>query len=418
MPAALRIPVRAARRMAVIAQRLGGPAPRRRADEAAVRDVAETLGCLQLDPTGAVARSHLLVLHARLGTVDPALVDRVAYDRRAMFEYWAHEASYVCTSDLAVHRALMRDWPSASISNWARRANAWLEANAAFHRHVLERLASDGPLPAAEIEDRAEVRHHSDGWGTPSDRTVGRMLDLLWIRGEIGVARRDGGRRLWDLFERCLPPGALEAAEPLEGDAVVPRAALRSLRALGVARAPHIRAHFVRHRYPGLPGALADLHARGEIEPVAVEGLGDDWWVAAADADRLRALAGEDPPWRPRTALLSPFDNLLCDRARTEALFGFHHRLEIYVPRAKRRWGYFVLPILHGDRLIGRADLAADLRAGVLRVHSIHAERGAPRAGRAIRRELERMARWRGVAEIAFGDPAAVPAVWREGLVG
>ncbi|MDP9385900.1 MAG: winged helix DNA-binding domain-containing protein, partial [Actinomycetota bacterium] len=192
-------------------------------------------------------------------------------------------------------------------------------------------------------------------------------------------------------------------------------AAERSLRALGVARLPQVRAHFTRDRYPGLEGVMAELHAGGLVEPVTIEGVRREWWVHAADVDALRSLSGDGEPWRGRTALLSPFDNLLCDRARTEQLFGFHHRLEIYVPRARRRWGYFVLPILHSDRLIGRADLAVDRRAGVLRVHSIHAEPRAPRAGRAIRRALDHLAAWQGAGSVGF--PAGLPATWRDALL-
>ena len=183
------------------------------------------------------------------------------------------------------------------------------------------------------------------------------------------------------------------------------QAALLALTALGVARAPHIRAHFTRGRYPGLPAALAELHERGAIVPVAVDGLGDDWWMRAEDAE-----ANGD--WRGRTALLSPFDNLLCDRARTERLFGFSHRLEIYTPKAKRRWGYFVLPILHDDRLIGRADLAIDRERGRLVAHAIHREPDAPRGkavARAITRELERLAKWQGADELELRE---VPAAW------
>jgi len=400
--------------MALLAQRLEGPGPpaRRRPKRAEILAVAEALGCLQLDPTSAVARSHLLVLQARLGPVDPATVDAVAYEERALFEYWAHEASLVCTADLPIHRWAMRGWPVRD-SPGARRATAWLEANAAFRAYVLARLAAEGPLPASALENRAAVPHHSSGW-TPAERSVGLMLDLLWLRGEVGVGRRDGGRRLWDLMERCLPPASRDE-EPLSAREASRRATVRALRALGVARAPHIRDHFTRRRYPELPAVLEELRAQGRIEPVAVEGLGEDWWVDAADAERLRALATGDDAWRGRTAILSPFDNLLCDRARTEALFGFSHRLEIYVPRARRRWGYFVLPILHGDRLIGRADLLADTPAGVLRVPALYAEPRAPRsAGRAIRRELDRLAAWRGLEEVVLEGP--VPEPWRDDL--
>jgi uncharacterized protein YcaQ len=172
-----------------------------------------------------------------------------------------------------------------------------------------------------------------------------------------------------------------------------------------VARPPHIRAHFTRGRYPGLPETLEALEARGEVVRVRVEGLGDGWWMRADDAER-------NGDFRGRTALLSPFDNLLCDRARTEQLFGFSHRLEIYTPKAKRRWGYFVLPILHRDRLIGRADLAFDRKARRLVAHAIHREPNAPRGkgvAQAIRRELERLARWQGADDLELRE---VPAAW------
>jgi hypothetical protein len=232
------------------------------------------------------------------------------------------------------------------------------------------------------------------------------------VRGQVGIARRVGGQRLWDLMERCLPPAP--PREHLAEDELTRRAALLSLGALGVARVPHIRAHFTRGRYPGLPAVLAALRAEGRIEPVAVDGLGDDWWVRAEDVEALQELATGTFPGR--TALLSPFDNLLCDRARTEALFGFAHRLEIYTPKAQRRWGYFVLPILHRDRLAGRADLAFDRRAGRLVAHAIHREPRGPRGSgiaRAVRRELERLARWQGATEIELRQ---VPDAWRAGL--
>jgi uncharacterized protein YcaQ len=148
------------------------------------------------------------------------------------------------------------------------------------------------------------------------------------------------------------------------------------------------------------------------LENVAVDGLGDDWWVYAEDVDALRERDG----FRGRTTLLSPFDNLLCDRARTEQLFGFTHRLEIYTPKAKRRWGYFVLPILDGDRLVARADLAIDRARDTLVAHAVHAEPRVPRGARlprAIRRELERLAAWRGVSGV---EVRVAPDAWRSVL--
>ena len=148
------------------------------------------------------------------------------------------------------------------------------------------------------------------------------------------------------------------------------------------------------------------------LERLAVDGMGDDWWACADDVEALEAGA----PVGERTTLLSPFDNLLCDRARTEALFGFSHRLEIYTPAAKRRWGYFVLPVLDGDRLVARCDLAIDRKAKRLVVHAVHAQEGL-RAGarlpRAIRRELERLAAWRGARDL---EVRAAPDAWRAAL--
>ena len=401
----LRVPVSAARRLAVVAQRLGGPAPRRRPGRDEILDVCRALRCLQLDPTNVVARSHLLVVYSRLGPFDQAELERLVYEDRELFEYWAHEASLVLTEDLPLHRWEMRTWPRGD-GVWRRRARQWWKLNGEFRAYLLDRLRADGPLPLRELEDRSVAPWLSTGW--TDQRNVSRMLDLMWVRGHVGIAGREGGQRLWDLMERCLPPDA-PADEPGDEE-VTRRATLLALRALGVARAPHIRAHFTRGRYPTLPETLAALQAEGRIVPVEVEGLRGEWWVRAEDVETLKACRNGD--FRGRTALLSPFDNLLCDRARTEELFGFSHRLEIYTPKAKRRWGYFVLPILHGDRLIGRADLQMDRRGGRLVAPAIHREDGAPRGkgiARAIRRELERLATWQSAGEVEI---QAAPAAW------
>lgn len=403
----LRVPPRAVRRLALRNQRLAGSTPRRRPDEAALLETCRALRCLQLDPTSVVGRSHELVLFSRHGAFDVTRLERLAYGGRALFEYWAHEASLVLTEDLPLHRFEMRRWPVGG-GAWVRRLLAWWDDNAPFRAHILARLDADGPLRAREIEDRSVRPWVSTGW--THARNVARMLDLMWVRGQVGIARREGGQRVWDLMERCLPPDAPAAELPER--AVVARATQLAVRALGAARPAHVRAHFTRGRYPGLDAALRD----GPFVRVAVDGLGDDWWVHEADMDELAALAHGDGGFQGRTALLSPFDNLLCDRARTTALFGFEHRLEIYTPKAKRRWGYFVLPVLDGDRLVARADLAVDRRAGRLIVQALHAEPGLRRGARlprAIRRELERLAAWQGAREI---EVRAAPDVWRPAL--
>jgi hypothetical protein len=377
------------RRLAARNQRLAGPWPRGRPDEAALLETCRALRCLQVDPTSVVARTQELVLFSRHGAYEVGRLERLVYGARSLFEYWAHEASLVLTEDLPLHRYEMRRWPVGG-GAWAKRLVAWWDDNPGLRAHILERLRADGPLRAREIEDRSTRPWVSTGW--TNQRNVSRMLDLMWVRGQVGIARREGGQRLWDLMERCLPANAPDGDLPERQ--VVARAAELAVRALGAARPGHVRAHFTRGRYPGLEEALAT----GPFVRVEVDGLGDDWWVHEADVDALR-----ENDFRGRTVLLSPFDNLLCDRARTAALFGFEHRLEIYTPKAKRRWGYFVLPVLDGDRLVARADLAIDRRASRLVVHALHAEPGlrrGKRLPRAIRRELERLAAWRGVGEI------------------
>ena len=392
----LRVSPSAARRLAITAQRLDGPAPRKRPGREEILEIARTLRCLQLDPTSVVARNHLLVVFSRLGPYDVTLLEQLAYEERALFEYWAHEASLVLTEDLPLHRWLMRTWRH-------RRLQEWWNVEERFRGYIVDRLRSDGPLPLREIEDRAEQPWLSSGWS--NQRNVSRMLDLMWVRGYVGIAARDGGQRLWDLMERCLPPDPPE--DELADTEITRRSALIALKALGVARMPHIRAHFTRGRYPQLPEVLAQLAADGEIVPVELEGIKGAWWVRADDVDALQTDG-----FKPRTALLSPFDNLLCDRGRTEELFGFSHRLEIYTPKVKRQWGYFVLPILHGDRLIGRADLAIDRKAERLIAHAVHREPDAPRgkavAG-AVRRELEQLARWQGAKDL---DVRRAPEEW------
>jgi uncharacterized protein YcaQ len=395
------IPIEQARRLALHAQGLAA-APEAGGD---VSSVVERIGCLQLDPVSAVARSPLLVLRARLrggtyGSHSQAL-ERAAYGDRALFDYWCHEASLCHAADLPLHRWAMRTYierlsPARSV------VREWLEVNEEFATSTVETLRADGPLRATDLEDRsAEAWVHGHWTDEVSSRqTIARMLDRLWMQGLIGVASRHGTARRWDLMERCLPEGALAAADadPLDADEAVRQAALRSVSMLGVARAPHINAHFTRRRYPDLGRALGELEAVGELARVRVGDLRGEWWTRTEDLERI----GELEPGR-RTVALSPFDNLLCDRARTAELFDFDHRLEIYVPGPKRRWGYYVLPILHRERFVARADLKVESNGGtpVMRVLALHREPGRKAEG-AIQRALESLASWRG-AELAQG---------------
>ncbi len=402
-PAIPTITSQQARRLALHAQGLAlPPEPGQE-----VADVVERIGCLQLDPVSAVARSPLLVLRARLrgGTYEShsRALDRAAYEERVLFDYWCHEASLCHVADLPVHRWAMRTYIDR-LSPARAVVREWLEVNEEFAGHTIAALRENGPMRASELEDRsAEAWVHGHWTDEVSSRqTIARMLDRLWMQGQIGVASRHGTARRWDLMERCLPEGELAAAdaEPLAEEEVVRTAALRAVGMLGVARAPHVNAHFTRRRYPGLDGALAELEGRGELARVGVEGLRGEWWIRSADLERI----GELEPGR-RTVALSPFDNLLCDRARTAELFNFDHRLEIYTPQKKRRWGYYVLPILHRERIVARADLKVEQTGGtpVLRILSLHKEPGRD-AKSAVQRALTSLANWRGASELGSNE--------------
>lgn len=376
-------------------------------------EVTRDLGCLQLDPTNVVARSHLLVLHSRLGTFDPADLEALRWEERRLFEYWAHRASIVLTEDYPIHHLMMRRYPGTR-SVHSRRTREWLAQNPALRRHVLTRLRRAGPLRLRDFEDRAVVGWESRGWA--SDRNVMRMLDVLWTQGKVMVAGRSGVNRLWDLADRWLPDWT--PRQTLAEREVVRRAAQRSLRALGVATPRDIGNHFTQGRYPGLPIVLAALEKSGTIEPVRVVADGAEWpgrrYVHAEDAPLLeRIIAGE---WEPRTTLLSPFDNLIIERQRTERMFEFRFRMEIYVPKAQRRFGYYAMPVLHGDRLIGLVDPALDRSNGRLLVNSVHSvsSPATRTVGRAVAGAVEDLARFVGAKDIDYRG--AVPDEWGAAL--
>ncbi|HEX8006964.1 MAG TPA: crosslink repair DNA glycosylase YcaQ family protein, partial [Trebonia sp.] len=302
-----RLSLEQARRFAVRAQRLAGPPPEAGVD--GLRQVLRAVRCLQLDPVNVVARSHLLVLWSRLGDFDRTHLDTLLWRERWLFEYWAHAASIVLAEDYPVHHLLMRAFPRYP------EYREWLTANEEFRRYVLDALRESGPLAAESLEDRAAVGWVSTGW--THGRNVERMLDFLWKQGVITVVGRDGLRRLWG-------PAAFADMPRLSEREVVERAAELALLALGVARERDIVRHFTRDRYPGL-----DLPGYGFARRVRVEGGTEDWWV---HADSFRLL---EERWTPRTTLLSPFDNLICDRERTQRLWDFHYKNEMYVPKAK-----------------------------------------------------------------------------------
>lgn len=324
-----------------------------------ILDVVRKIGSLQLDPTNAVARSHLLVLFSRLGPYDIAKLERLLATRK-LYEY---SAAIVLAEEYPLHLACMEHFPRFFRGGYPAKIERWLADNDGLRNAVLAQLDERGPLPSREIVDVSERSWRSTGW--TNDRNVTRMLEMLWLKGEVLVHGRQGAQRLWALPERVLP-----SAEPLPMDEVERRVAMRSLRGLGAATGQQVREEpFVGGPFYGLGEVVPQLEG---VEPVEVEGQKGAWY---AHRDDLKLL--DKPGREPYTTLLSPFDPLIRNRKRTQALWDFDFRLEIYLPQEKR-WGFFVLPVLHGNDLVGRIDPTMDRKAGVLRINKIKWEPGAP----------------------------------------
>ncbi|MGH2634611.1 MAG: winged helix-turn-helix domain-containing protein [Actinomycetota bacterium] len=412
MTAVRRIDTLTARRLAVAKQRLSGAAPR--SSPVKVLDVVRSIRCVQLDPISVVARSPLLVLRSRLRGFEPAHLDRLLWHDRSLFEYWAHAASIVLTEDYPIHHYRMRNFPTPG--GWGARFGDWVERNDALRRSILRDLRRRGPLRLRDLADHAV----SESWvstGWTRDRNADQMLRYLWIRGTVMVAERRGLEKWWDLAERILPAEARR--ERIRDAEVTRRAAELSLQALGVATPAHIRSHFTIDRYPELPGALERLERRGRISRVEVAADGDRlpgvWYVHAEDLAELDRLARGSRG--SRTTLLSPFDNLIHDRKRAHELFGLDYRMEIYVPKAKRRFGYYAMPVLHEDRFVARVDPAADRERGRLVINAVHTEPGVRptrELGLAVAGAIHDLAEWTGASRIDVEGSA--PDTWRRAI--
>ncbi len=403
-----------ARRLAVVKQHLAGESRGKPNAERILR-VVRDLGCLQLDPISVVAPSHQTVLWSRLGAYDLSELDRLLWQEKKLFEYWAHQASIVLTEDYPLYYTMMKEWPDTPTvpQSWRPRIKKWARENSKVRSYVLGELKSKGPRLSRQFE-KPRAKKDSMGWGSWND--VSRMLYHLFWRGEVMVVGRQGTQKVWGLTSGFLPDWA-EKDELPDGE-VEYRAAQRSIRALGVATKAQVKFHFLRRRYPDLERTLKRLEAESKVERVRPDGWGngkDQYYIHKDDLPLLDRI--ESGRWKPRTTLLSPFDNLICDRQKTEELFGFNFRIGIYTPKAQRTHGYYVLPILHGDRLIGRVDPVMDRRRQKLVVNAVHAERDAPRdkqAADAVADALEDLGGFLGAKEVVYSSH--VPEFWKSSL--
>ena len=360
-----RLDVTTARRIAVRAQLLTEPRP------ADLVQVVTDLTLLHVDPTNAVAPSADLVLWSRIGAgYDPGrLVSALEVDR-TLFEYGGVIRPM---DDLPLFLARMAAAPRY------QQTRDWLEANAAFASDILGRLEREGELTSRDFPDTAAVSWQSSGW--TNNRNVTQMLEVLQGQGRIGISRRDGRERYWDLAERIFPQG-LEVIPREEADRELDR---RRLGSLGLARAKGTA-------MPVEPNTVGDAG-----EPAIVEGVPGQWRVDPAALD----LAREGGEFAGRTALLSPLDRLVYDRKRILELFDFDFTLEMYKPAKSRRWGFFALPVLHQERLIGKVDAAADRKAGTLTINAIHEDLPfSPAVNNAVVDEVDSLASWLGLEAV------------------
>lgn len=394
------------RQLAVFAQRLGEQTPPSTKER--MLDVLHSIRCLQLDPIRAVERTQYTVLWSRLGDYDRQWLHDLTYTDKHLFEYWAHAASIVLYEDFPIHRYFMAQYGTDP----KRKITTWVTQNQAFKQYVLAEMDRLGERLTKDFEDRADVPWGSSGW--TNNRNLPYMLDYLWTTGEILVSNRDGLKRWWDLAERVRPTAVDMAL--LSAEDVTRQAAALALKALGVGRMRDIKRHFTRGRYPHLKQAIAELSADGALVEVSVaEHTKEPWYI---HKDFVPFI--EDPTaagWHPRTTLLSPFDNLICDRDRTELIWDFYYRIEIYVPQAKRQYGYYVLPILHGERLIGRIDSRMDRKTGVYTVNTVYAEADAPLTegvGADIHQAIIDFGHFLGAKKVKYGRKK--PAGWRAAL--
>ncbi len=394
------------RRLQLTAQRLAGPPAR------GIVEVVELLRRIQLDPTNAVARSHELVLWSRLGGWDRDELTRLIEDERSLLEF---DARLVPTAHWPMIAAAVADAPLGDTKR-ARESRQWIRDNDRLRRHILDAVGERGPLPTSGFEDVAARDWKSSGWSNA--KNVARMLELLARRGELIRAGRRGTERLWELPGHWLSPST---PPPLPLSEALAATIALAVRSTGAAPMPPPSPYSAAPwPFGGLPtadvlAARDRLVDEGVLVPVAVEGMRGDWFLHRDHVASVETLQDDLPG--ARTTFLSPFDALVSDRDALQQLWAFRYRLEMYVPPAKREWGYYVLPILHHDRFIGRIDPKVDRKTGVLTVHRMYVEDDAPldaTTGAAVAAALSDLASFAGARSVVVHGP--LPSPWRKAL--
>lgn len=387
-----------ARRVALAAQGFLDP-PHAVPDLRTLKRTLRRTGVLQVDSVNVLQRAHYMPLYSRMGAYDVTLLDRASTGRhRTLVEYWAHVQAYMPV-DLWPHMQHRMDSFRPQRGKW------WTDAvTPELEASLLAEIAERGPSTARDLDDGLPRSKEHWGWNWSGTR---KALDFLYVVGDLAIAGRTTQFEvLYDLPERVLPAAVLAAPTPSPEEAhreLVRRAALSH----GVGTEPDLRDYY-RMKPAESKAAVASLVEDGELVPVAVEGTTRPSYLHR-DARLPRRVAAR--------ALLSPFDPLVWERARTEQLFGFRYRIEIYVPEPQRQYGYYVLPFLLGEAIVARVDLKADRRAGVLQVKAAYAEQHAPsETADELAAELRRLAGWLGLAEITVASRGDLSGALRAAL--
>jgi uncharacterized protein YcaQ len=380
-----RLPAAAARRIALGAQGFADPRPAGPVGTRQLKRMVDRLAVVQIDSVNVLSRSHYLPAFSRLGAYPRTALDALASPRRDLFEYWAHEASFL---PVRLHPFLRWKMAAAEEHAWGSMVRIQRE-RPGYVAEVLDRVRDGGPLKASQL-----MEPRPDRPGTMWNWHAGKVaLEYLFFTGVLTARSRTAGfERVYDLTERVLPPAVVRAPTPDRADAI--RELVRTAsRALGVATEKDLADYF-RLRVADTRAAIGELVDARELVPVEVTGWDRPAWL---DPQARR------PRWIRARALLTPFDSLVWERPRVERMFGFRYRIEIYTPAAKRVHGYYVLPFLLGDGLVGRVDLKADRQAGVLRVQGAYAEPGvdAAEVGAELAAELRLMADWMELDDVA-----------------
>lgn len=383
-----------ARRVALAAQGFAGRSMATDVKPARLNQLIERLGVVQIDSVNAVVRSHYLPLFSRLGQYAPTLLEQAAWSagkRRTLFEYWGHEASLMPLALYPLMRWRMQR--AAQGEGIYRQLAQFGRERQDVVQRVLATVRDQGATGAGALTTRVE---RAGPWWDWSEEKM--ALEWLFAAGEVTVAGRRGFERLYDVPERVLPSALINHPDVSEAEAQR-QLLLHSAAALGVATEKDLRDYF-RLDPADSKARLKELVEEGALLPVAVRG----WTLPAYCLPELKI-----PRAVNASALLSPFDSLIWERARTERLFDFRYRLEIYTPQHKRVYGYYVLPFLHHERLVGRVDLRAERSSGRLHVHALHEEQvGIDEEGiHALARQLLEMARWLELPEVWINFPKA-----------